>query len=225
VADPRPEFTHRPPKHGLIGPFSARQLLVALAALVGVIVLLVAVTTPLGAGPSASPGLADPRATPFIIGERPAEGLGAGSTAPEFEVALEDGSTYQLRDLDGEPVRLDDLRGKVVWINFWASWCPPCQQETPILRDLAERYGDQGLEIVGISVQETSPEDVAAYVDRYDLGYTIGFDGSGHVFRTYKVFALPTQFFIGTDGVVRQVVNGPVDEAGAVALIESLLPE
>lgn len=224
MAESRPGFTHKPGKHGVIGPFSARQLLLAIAALVGVVVVLVAISTPLGA-PGATPGLADPRATPFVIGSPPAQGLRAGSTAPELEVALEDGGTYQLTDLDGAPIRLDALRGKVVWINFWASWCPPCQQETPILRDLAERYRDRGLEIIGISVQETSADDVAAYAERYELGYTIGFDGSGHVFRTYKVFALPTQFFIGTDGVIRQVVNGPVDEAGAVALIEALLAE
>ena len=78
------------------------------------------------------------------------------------------------------------LRGKVVWINFWASWCPPCQQETPILRELDERYADQGLEIIGISVQETSADDVTAYAERYELDYTIGFDASGHVFREYE---------------------------------------
>ena len=128
------------------------------------------------------------------------------------------------RDLDGAPVRLDALRGKVVRINFWASWCPPCQQETPILRELDERYAERGLEIIGISVQETSPDDLRTYAERYDLGYTIGFDGSGHVFRTYKVYALPTQFFIDTQGVIVQVINGPVDEVGAAALIESLLP-
>ena len=111
-----------------------------------------------------------------------------------------------------------------MWLNFWASWCPPCQQETPILRDLDERYGDRGLAIIGISVQETSPTDVASYADRYELDYTIGFDGSGHILRTYRVFALPTQFFIDVNGIVTHVVNGPVDEQGAAALIESLLP-
>ncbi len=144
--------------------------------------------------------------------------------APELEVPLDDGSTYQLTDLDGNPIRLDQLRGKVVWLNFWASWCPPCQQETPILRELDERYGDRGLEIVGISVQEASPADVAEYAARYELGYTIGFDASGHVLRTYKVGALPTQVFIDTDGRIQVVVAGPVDEAGASALIESMLP-
>jgi peroxiredoxin len=112
-----------------------------------------------------------------------------------------------------------------VWLNFFASWCPPCQQETPILRTLSNTYRDRGLAVVGISVQETTPTDVKAYAQRYRLGYTFGFDGSGEVLRAYRVFALPTQFFIDVNGVIRQVVSGPVDEAGAKALIESMLTE
>jgi peroxiredoxin len=112
-----------------------------------------------------------------------------------------------------------------VWLNFFASWCPPCQQETPILRTLADTYRDRGLEVVGVSVQETTASDVKAYAERYRLRYTIGFDGSGHVLREYRVFALPTQFFIDVDGVIRAKVPGPVDEQGAKALIESMLAE
>jgi peroxiredoxin len=191
---------------------------IAIVAIIGV-----AITTPLG-NTSLGPSLVNPQATPFLIGEAPAQGMRPGDTAPELAATLDDGSTYQLTDLDGRPIRLDQLRGKVVWLNFWASWCPPCQQETPILRALDEKYRDRGLAIVGISVQETSPTDVNAYADRYELKYTIGFDGSGHILRTYRVFALPTQFFIDVNGVIVEVVNGPVDEPGATALIEALLP-
>jgi thiol-disulfide isomerase/thioredoxin len=223
VVDERPAFTHQPARHGLIGPFSGRQLLAGAGVVVLAVVLLVAITTPLGStGIATAP--VDPRATPYVIGPA-TEGLRPGGLAPDLSVALDDGSMYQLTDLVGQPVRLDDLRGKVVWLNFWASWCPPCQQETPILRELSERYRDRGLEIVGISVQETSPDDVRAYADRYQLPYAIGFDGSGHILRAYRVFALPTQFFIGTDGKIDTIVNGPVDAIGAAALIESMLPE
>jgi thiol-disulfide isomerase/thioredoxin len=220
----RPPTTHRKERRGVVGPFSGRQLLLVALAIVGSAVGLAAITTPLG-GPGGSPDVVDPRATPYVFASPPAEGLRPGSLAPELEVALDDGTTYQLTDLDGNPIRLDALRGKVVWINFWASWCPPCQQETPILRELDERYGDQGLEIIGISVQETSPDDIAEYAERYDLAYTIGFDASGHIFRAYKVYALPTQFFIDTNGVIDTVINGPVELDAASALIESLLPE
>ena len=218
----RPGFTHKRARHGLIGPFSGRQLLLAAVVVAVVAIVGVAITTPLG-NTSIGPDVVNPQATPFIIGEAPAEGLRPGAIAPELAVTLDDGSTYQLTDLDGQPIRLDALRGKVVWLNLWASWCPPCQQETPILRELDATYGDRGLEIVGISVQETTPSDVDAYAERYELDYTIGFDGSGHILRTYKVFALPTQFFIDPNGVIQLVVNGPVDKAGASALIESML--
>ncbi len=216
----RPEFTHQRERHGLVGPFSGRQILAAFLTIVVVGIVLVGVTTPLGN--TAGPGLIDPRATPFVIAS-PTQGLRPGELAPELAIPLDDGTTYQLTDLDGKPIRLADLRGKVVWLNFWASWCPPCQHETPILRELSERYKDQGLEVIGVSVQETTPDDIAAYARRYDLHYTIGFDAFGHVFHTYKVFALPTQFFIDRDGVIQQVANGPVDESAAAALLESML--
>lgn len=223
MTDERPAFTHKPPKHGVIGPFSGRQLLMAAVAVIATAVILVAITTPLGST-GLTPGPVDPQATAYVLRSPPPEGLRPGDTAPEFTIPLDDGTSYQLHDLEGNPITLAQLRGKVVWINFWASWCPPCQQETPILRELDERYRDRGLEIVGISVQETTVDDIEAYADRYDLAYTIGFDGSGHVLRAYKVYLLPTQFFLDTNGVIVQVVNGPVDEAGAAALIESLLP-
>jgi peroxiredoxin len=197
-------------------------LLAAFAVVVVAIVVLVAITTPLG-NTANGPGTVNPLPTQFIIGPEPQEGLQPGDLAPEFEATLDDGSTYQLTDLDGQPIRLADLRGKAVWVNFWASWCPPCQQETPILRDLADRYREAGLVVVGIAVQETEPADIRAYADRYELDYTIGFDASGHVFRRYRVFGLPTQFFIRPDGVIASV-GKTVDEATAVAAIEAILP-
>ena len=161
MADQRPAFRHTPEKRGLIGPFSGRQLLIAFGAVVVAIIGLTIATTPLG-NTAGGPIFEDPQATPFIIGEA-VEGLHVGDLAPDFEVPLGDGTTYQLHDLDGNPVRLEDLRGKAVWVNFFASWCPPCQGETPVLREVAEKYKDQGLEVVGVSVQETTADDVHEY--------------------------------------------------------------
>jgi peroxiredoxin len=223
VADERPAFTHTKQRRGLIGPFTGRQLLFGFGAVIVAIVGLTIITTPLG-NTAGGPVFEDPLGTPFVIGP-PVEGLRVGDIAPDFEVPLDDGTSYQLHDLDGNPVRLEDLRGKAVWVNFFASWCPPCQGETPILRDLAERYEDQGLEVVGVSVQETTADDVHAYAERYQLPYTIGFDGSGHVFHQYRVYALPTQFFIDPDGRIRYIAQGPMSEEGASQRIESILPE
>jgi peroxiredoxin len=219
----RPEFSHRPERHGVVGPFSGRQLVVAFASIVVAIVVLVGITTPLNGG-SGGPGTVDPRATSYLIGSPPPEGLRVGATAPELAVPLANGSTYQLTDLEGRPIRLADLRGKAVWINFWTTWCPPCQSEVPILRDVSERYRDRGLELIAISVQETSPADVRAYAERYQLGYTIGFDGSGEIFHEYKAYGLPTQVFIDPNGVIQSIVGAPLDEAGAIAHVEAILP-
>ena len=85
-------------------------------------------------------------------------------------------------------------------------------------------YESKGLKVVGISVQESNAADVAAYVARYGLGYTVAADLSGDVFRAYKIYALPTQFFVGPDGVIRSIVYGPLTRESAVARVEQILP-
>lgn len=220
----RPGFTHKRERHGVVGPFSGRQLIAAFGAVVIAVFVLVGVTTPLG-NTADGPGTVNPKPTAFLLSSPPPIGLKVGATAPEFTVPLADGTTYQLTDLDGKPIRLADLRGKAVWVNFWTTWCPPCQSEVPILRDLSERYRDRGLVLVAISVQETSPADVKAYAQRYQLGYTIGFDAAGTIFHAYKGYGLPTHVFIDPNGVIASLVGAPLDEAGAIAHIEPILPE
>ncbi len=217
----RPTFTHKRERHGLVGPFGGRQIAAALILVVAVAAGLLIATRPLG---TIDPGVADPRATQFVLDPNAEIGVRPGQIAPELEVPLPDGTTYRLTDLDGNVVRLADLRGKGVWLNFWASWCPPCQAETPVLRDLAERYGEEGLVVVGISVQETTAADVAEYAERYQLGYTIAPDLSGHIYRLYRPPGLPTQVFIGPDGAVRSFVLAPLTETAAIAQIEAILP-
>lgn len=219
----RPTFTHRSKRHGLIGPFGGRQLLGGAIAIVVAAVILVVVTTPLGPPSGIGPG--DPQATQFVLGPQPTNGLRVGDIPPELIVTNATGSGQMyLNDLAGQPLRLLDLRGRAVWLNFWASWCPPCQSETPILRDLAERYRDRGLVVVGISVQESSPANVADYVRKYQLGYTVATDSTGEIFRAWRLYGLPTQFFIGPEGAIRSIVPAPMTEARAVAQIEAILP-
>ncbi len=122
------------------------------------------------------------------------------------------GRTVGLADLAGNPVRLADFRGRPVWIDFFATWCPPCQQETPTLQKLYREHQAEGLVLLAISVQETSPDDVRAYAQRYGLTFPIGFDATSAVFKAYRAYGLPTQVFIDRDGVVRSVVRGPVSE-------------
>ena len=209
-------------RRGLIGPFSGRQLLAGAMTVVVVAVLLVVVTTPLG---SALPvGPADPQATQFVLDPNAQIGVHPGDIPPELELIGGDGTARPLIDLTGRPIRLADLRGKAVWLNFWASWCPPCQAETPVLRDVADEFRDQGLVVIGISVQETSPENVAAYVARYQLDYIVAADSTGQIFRRYGPRGLPTSIFIGPEGAVRSFVLAPLSRARAEAQIRAILP-
>jgi len=224
--DPRAPASPSPepptPRRGLIGPFTGRQLGAVLAVVVVAAIALVLITRPIATGPTAGV-TALPVATPYLVGS-PTVGLQPGQQAPELSWTGPDGAAVRLTDLYGKPVRLEDLRGKLVLLNFWATWCPPCQGETPILRQLDEAYRDKGLAIVGVAVQETTPDDVRAYAERYQLQYPIAFDASADIFDTYRVFALPTQVFIGPDGTIRQVVNGPLTSETAKGWIEQWLP-
>jgi thiol-disulfide isomerase/thioredoxin len=209
-------------RRGLIGPFGGRQLLAGALVILVTAVLLVVVTTPLGSVDPIGPG--DPRATQFVFDPAGRIGVQPGNVAPELAVRRADGTTFELADLDGRPVRLADLRGKAVWINFFASWCPPCQAETPILRDIADEYRDRGLVVIGISVRESSAADVAAYAAKYRLGYTIAPDLTGEIFDLYHPPGLPTQIFVGPEGAVRSFVLAPLNLAAARAQVEAILP-
>jgi cytochrome c biogenesis protein CcmG, thiol:disulfide interchange protein DsbE len=202
-----------------VGPFSLRQVTITIVAILGTAIIGTLATVKIGSTTQVLP-VPDPSA--FLIGS-PIPGLNIGDLAPELSVTNADGTTTQLTDLQGNPIRLADLRGKAVWLNFWASWCPPCQYETPTLRSIDQRYRSQGLAVIGIQVQQIQ-DDAQQYADRYELKYTIGSDVTGGVFHAYRVFALPTQFFIDPNGVIRRIVNGPLDEASAETLVESILP-
>lgn len=214
ASEPRPVRRRRG-----VGPFSLRQVTIAIVAVLGTAIIGTLATVKIG---SALPGLPVPDPSAYLIGS-PIPGLRVGDLAPELTGTATDGTTIELTDLDGKPIRLADLRGKAVWINFWASWCPPCQFETPTIRAIDQRYRDRGLAVIAIQVQQTV-DDGRTYADRYGLEYRIGADVTGAIFHAYKVFALPTQFFIDPAGVVRKIVNGPLDEAGAAQLVESILP-
>ena len=221
---PEQPLTPEPPtpRRGVIGPFSARQLVTVLGVVVVAAIGLTLVTRPIAPGSGAATPF--PASTPFLVGPA-VEGLRPGDVAPELAVTRGDGTQFVLTDLDGKPVQLADLRGKLVWLNFWASWCPPCQGETPVLRAMDEEFRDKGLAIIGVAVQETTVDNVRDYAARYELRYPIAFDASADIFHRYRVFALPTQFFVGADGRIQEVVNGPLSAADARARIEAWLPK
>jgi cytochrome c biogenesis protein CcmG, thiol:disulfide interchange protein DsbE len=118
--------------------------------------------------------------------------------------------TFTLDSLDGEEdVRLSDLRGKAVVLNFWASWCEPCKDEAPLLEDAWQRYRDDGLVVLGIDAQDFRT-DARRFVERYGLTYPIAFDGHGSTLGRFGTTGFPETWFVGRDGrLVGDHVVGP----------------
>lgn len=127
--------------------------------------------------------------------------LGRGDRAPGFELPLLQ---------SGEEIALDDLRGQVVLVNFWATWCKPCEEEMPAMQRLYAAIQPQGFELVAISVDE-SAADVEQFRDRMALGFPIALDPDRTVARAYQTMGFPESILIGTDGRVIERYVGPRD--------------
>jgi peroxiredoxin len=126
----------------------------------------------------------------------------AGSTGSlaGAEVKGVEAPDFELKALDGKTVKLSDLRGKAVLLNFWATWCGPCKVEMPWLVDLQKKYGDQGLQIVGIAMED-DPGPVEEFTKQLGVNYTI-LMGRNAVAEAYSALAFPTTFYISRDGRV-----------------------
>ena len=135
----------------------------------------------------------------------------AGRLAPDF----------RLPPLDGGSFQLSNLRGKPVVLNFWATWCGPCQNELPALQKAAEHLGDQ---VVFAAVDQGEAAGVIQpYVDRLGLTFTIPLDADGQIGVNYNVKGLPTTFFIDRNGVIQSLWMGEMNSvtlAENIALIE-----
>ncbi len=143
----------------------------------------------------------------------PTQAAGVGRPAPDFS----------LKDLDGNTVRLRDLRGQVVFLNFWATWCPPCREEMPEIQKIHERYGDQGVTVIGIDLDETVAE-VRDYTEAGGFTWTFVIDTTGSVARDYRVDVIPTSFFIDSEGTIRSIALGAMSEAQIEAKLAKALP-
>ena len=115
---------------------------------------------------------------------------------------------FSLESLDGKTMRLSDLRGKAVLLNFWATWCGPCKIEMPWFVDLQNQYGSQGLQIVGVAMDDASKEDIAKFAKDMGVNYPIliGKDSVGDEYG--GVNALPQSFLIARDGKVVDKIVG-----------------
>jgi len=153
--------------------------------------------------------------------------LGAGWMARDRFMPVEVGMqapSFTATDLQGRPVRLEDLRGQVVLLNIWATWCGPCRDEMPSMERLHRELGPKGLKIVAVSIDappsalapKSQPAnqpggDVAGFARQLGLTFTIWHDPSGQIQRTYRTTGVPESFVIDRDGVIQKKVIGATE--------------
>lgn len=140
-----------------------------------------------------------------------------GFSAPDFRLPLR----------DGNEMRLLDLRGQVVVLNLWASWCGPCRAEMPALERAYRALQSEGLVVLGLNTTFQDEENAAlAFSDELGLTFPLALDRAGEASRQYELRAMPTTFFIDRRGVIRSVVvGGPMSEALIRSRVEELLAE
>jgi peroxiredoxin len=135
-----------------------------------------------------------------------------GETAPVFA----------LRDDRGVPVSLESYRGRIVVMNLWASWCPPCRAEMPDLQRLSNLYGARGIAVVGVNEGE-SPQHAREFADSLQIRFPIWIDGSQQYGRTYAALGLPTTIILDANGVVTRGFDGPLTFAEMQAAVAPLV--
>lgn len=143
-----------------------------------------------------------------------------GAAAPDFSMPL----YADYRGGLNETIRLSELRGKVVVINFWASWCLECRKEAPALEAAYRRYKNRGAILLGVDYLDTEPAALA-YLHEYDTTYPVGIDIQQQVARAYRITGVPETFVLDKRGVIRYVAVQRVSETELNGVIEPLLTE
>ena len=167
----------------------------------------------------------------FLAWSRPT-GQPAAEDSPFSEMAVfrfkgdADAPDFTLLTLEGRTVTPSALRGQVVFLNFWATWCPPCREEMPSIERLHQGFKDQGLVVLGVDVDE-GPGPVARFVKDFRLGFPVLLDAGSRVSSRYGVQGLPTTILIDRRGRVVGRAVGPRDWASPAgrALVRSLLEQ
>lgn len=152
--------------------------------------------------------------------------LGAAALSPAHAAEPAPAPDFVLPAMDGSELRLSELKGQVVMINFWATWCGPCRQEMPLLQQLQVKYEPLGFTLVGINVE---PESAGArtWLEKVPVTFPILFDRQNQVAERFGVQGMPSSVFVDRSGKVRYVHRGyqPGDESKYADLVRSLVKE
>ena len=131
---------------------------------------------------------------------------------------------FSLTTFNGEQVSLSALRGQVVVINFWASWCPPCREEAAYLERSWRAYRGEGVVFIGVDYADTDREALA-YIDEFDITYPNGPDIGTRISQAYRIQGVPETFFVAKDGSLRGVKIGPLASPELEEKLDALLGE
>lgn len=119
---------------------------------------------------------------------------------------------FTLKDLDGNDISLSNLEGKVIFLNFWATWCPPCREEIPGFVEIYDQYKDKGIEIIGISVDKLGTKSLLAFIEKYKMNYPVVL-GTQKVIDDYKPGRfIPVTIIIDKKGKIREKHIGFMDK-------------
>ena len=149
-------------------------------------------------------------------------GLGINEAFGEITVPEGPAPPLALSLLDGGSVRLGDLEGKVVMVDFWSSWCPPCLKEAPVLAATYREYVGKDVEFLGVAIWDKERE-VRRYVQRFAMDYPNGIDARGRVAVNYGVRGIPEKYFIDRHGQLVRKYVGPVAAEELRAILDELL--
>lgn len=129
---------------------------------------------------------------------------------------------FTMTTFDGSPFRLSDQRGKVVIVNFWASWCGPCRDEAPILQSVWERYRDRGVVLVGVAYLDSDP-DSRAFIEEFGITYPNGPDVATRISDQYRIQGVPETFVVDQNGDIARFIIAPVQPGQLDAIVDELL--
>ena len=129
---------------------------------------------------------------------------------------------FTLTTLDGDSITLSDFRGKSVFVNFWATWCPPCRAEMPDIETIYQEYKDKDLVVIGVDLRE-APDSVRRFVEDGGYNWTFVIDSDGEVATSYWVASIPTSFFVDKHGIIRVIQIGTMTTSTMKRILDAAI--
>ena len=151
-------------------------------------------------------------------------GLAVNNSFAEVDVEAKAAPEFTLELLDGSVTSIAELRGQVVLLDFWASWCLPCRDEAPVLAQVYEEYRERGVEFVGVNLWD-NPGDAELFLQQQGHEYPNGVDAGGKIAISYGVRGIPEKFFVNRNGQIARKFSGPMNAALLRETLDTLLAQ